>query len=944
MNGNTPINVYYQNVNGLRTKLNDLITSVNVCLHKIIMFTETNLSPDIPNAELGLHDYTIFRKDRSPLTSAKKSGGGVMIAVHSDFTSSEICSSIIDVEHIFVSTRILNREILFCTAYIPPSSPSDTYSHFCNAVEEVCTVIGSDTTIVMAGDFNQPSVNWMDTSTSEPSAGSQFLINMANFLQLTQVNNVLNSRGVLLDLVFSSDPELQVYPSIDPLIVEESAHPALECVLVGGQKIARLHSVCVPNLNRCNITKVYEWILQQTYPTENSLTDAEALFVRFCDRLRSVILDNCPSKRIGHGPFPGWFSRQLREAVTRKKILHSHFKSTMRQEDYQVFREARKKCKTLSRECYSSYITRVEESLLNNPKTFWSYMRNLKINSSTQSNLNFGDQVAKEPQMMCELFADFFSSIYKTPCAAVPDYSFANNVHLAAVHITATEVEMSLKSLDSSKGPGPDLIPSRVLKLCAEVLAPHLSIHFNNLLRQGVFPHNLKSGFLIPLHKSGPRSDVRNYRPIVIQSALAKLFEKLVLDRMTFAFKNLIIPQQHGFQRGRSTTTNLVEFTSMVLPALSRGKQVDCAYLDFSKAFDRVGHSHLLKKLGALGVSGPLLAWFQSYLDGRTLQVKYAARVSRQIGVLSGVPQGSHLGPFLFCLFINDIGITLSNQYILFADDVKIFAEVSCIQHQFELQRDLQRIQDWCQVNGMDLNIDKCNIMSYNRAHVTLQFNYMLHGVTLRRVTTVRDLGVLLTPALDFSEHIHGIVNKAVSILGFICRTCRHSFSAATVRALYVVLVRPVLEFSCVVWSPYQVGHISLLESVQSRVFRAIGVKLGYRYLEVDLEAMSNFLHLPPLSVRRTMMDLAFLFKVLNGSIDCPAILHTIELHVPRHHARNVQLFTIRHHLTNYLYHSTIPRLMRTGNRMCSEVDFFDSSLRSFKRSVQGAVIGHVQH
>ncbi|XP_046662827.1 uncharacterized protein LOC124355712 [Homalodisca vitripennis] len=312
----------------------------------------------------------------------------------------------------------------------------------------------------------------------------------------------------------------------------------------------------------------------------------------------------------------------------------------------------------------------------------------------------------------------------------------------------ATEVEGILRSLDSSKSPGPDMIPPRVLRMCAEVLAPHLSIHFNNLLSQGVFPTNLKSGFLVPLHKSGSRSNVKNYRPIVIQPAMAKIFEKLVLDRMTFTFKNLIIPEQHGFQRGRSTATNLVEFTSVVLPALSRGKQVDCVYLDFSKAFDRVGHSHLLKKLEAFGVTGTLHAWFRSYLDGRTLQVKYAGTLSRQVNVLSGVPQGSHLGPFLFSMFINDIGTTLSSQYLLFADDVKIFAEISSIQHQQELQRDLQRIQDWCQASGMDLNTDKCNTMSYTRAHEILQFNYTLYGVTLQRVTRTRDL-VLSSPYIN---------------------------------------------------------------------------------------------------------------------------------------------------------------------------------------------------
>ncbi|XP_046679403.1 uncharacterized protein LOC124366847 [Homalodisca vitripennis] len=393
-----------------------------------------------------------------------------------------------DVEHVFVSTRTSNREIIFGAAYLPPSSPSDKYSHFCDAVEEVYMVSDPGTSIVIAGDFNQPSVNWIDTSVLAPPIGAQLLIDMSNFLQLSQVNNVSNSRGVFLDLVFSSDPELQVLPSIDPLIVEESAHPALEFMLAGDHIPQKRHTAYVPNFNRCNVARVNDWISQQMYPAENSLIDAEVLFVKFCGDLRNVILQNCPNKRIGHSPFPSWFSKQLRECVIKKKILHSRFKSTMNLEDYEIFREARNECKRLSRECYSSYISNVEVGLSNNPRTFWSYVRNLRSNNSTQNYLNLGNQVAREPHRICELFADFFSSIYRVPSAAVPEYSFTNNFNLSAVHVTATEVEGILRSLDSSKSPGPDMIPPRVHRMCAEVLAPHLSIHFNNLLSQGVFP------------------------------------------------------------------------------------------------------------------------------------------------------------------------------------------------------------------------------------------------------------------------------------------------------------------------------------------------------------------------------------------------------------------------------------------------------------------------
>lgn len=931
MNGNTPLSFYYQNVNGLRTKFNELMESVSICLHKIIILTETNLSGDIESSELGLQNYNIFRMDRSPLTSRKLSGGGVLVAVHTDFSSQDIKTSVTDVEHVFVLTRLPGLKVLIGVAYIPPNSPLEAYSHFCDAAEEAHSIVNEDCLTVIAGDFNQPDTHWNLVPFHVVAPASQCLVDMANFLRLSQINGIRNSRGVTLDLVFSSDQQINVTASDDPLLQQEEAHPALVFEYGTGYTKPKQSTVFVPNLSKCKLDNVYLWIQRQVYTDVSSCNDIEKSFSDFCIGLRETIIRNCPVKKVGCSRFPHWFSGELRGLTIEKKLLHLRYKKTNSVVDLARFNEVRRQCKRVSRQCHLDYLSKVDADLALNPKSFWNHVKSLKTATSTLSTLCFEDRVADEPETISALFAEFFSSVFKAPSAGAPIYHYDNNVSMASICVSASEVEAKLKTLDASKGPGPDDIPARVLKFCSEILAPHLAILFSELLCRGIFPACLKTGFIVPIFKAGDRSKAQNYRPIVIQSALAKVFESIVLDRLAFAFKNMIIPEQHGFQHGRSTSTNLIIFINEVLTAFLNGSQLDCVYLDYSKAFDRISHPHLLNKLHALGIHGPLLRWFRSYLTDRTLRVRYGGALSRPIHAVSGVPQGSHLGPFLFGLFINDIKDCIKGKFLLFADDVKVFSEISSERQAEGLQDDLRCIEHWCLENAMELNPAKCTVMTFVRKSGVLNFDYILQGVCLPRVNSVKDLGVILTATLDPGAHIQSACNKAVKILGLIHRTSRYGLSISSIRTLYVSLVRPVLEYSVVVWSPYQVGHRFILEGVQRRLLRMVGVRMGYRYLDVDVVMMQQFLHLPSLSSRRVVLDLVLLYKLLNGLIDCPYILQMIDLHVPRG-TRHHQLFAKHQYPTNYFYFSTVPRLLRTGNEVCAELDFFGPGIDAFKK------------
>ena len=239
--------------------------------------------------------------------------------------------------------------------------------------------------------------------------------------------------------------------------------------------------------------------------------------------------------------------------------------------------------------------------------------------------------------------------------------------------IDVETIVQSILMLDMNWTPGPAGLPSAFFKMCAYALSFPLKIIFNKSLKSGTFPSLWKIADVIPIHKGGTKTAMENYRGISILPTLSKVFESIVTNILTQSVKHIVIDEQHGFMSGRSTTTNLMEFSQYLIEHIEHGTDVDCVYTDIKKAFDRVNIVKLIHKLKRLGITDPLLSWINSYLTDRKQKVKLCHTKSRLIDVPSGVPQGSHLGPVLFILFINDVKSIFKHcRFLLSADDLKI--------------------------------------------------------------------------------------------------------------------------------------------------------------------------------------------------------------------------------------------------------------------------------
>lgn len=325
-----------------------------------------------------------------------------------------------------------------------------------------------------------------------------------------------------------------------------------------------------------------------------------------------------------------------------------------------------------------------------------------------------------------------------------------------------------------------------------------------------------------------------------------------------------------------------------------------------------------------IGFPNWITEWMLSYLSDRTAFVSVNSAKSRSFSITSGVPQGSVLGPLLFNIFVNDLSLLLKSFSLSFADDLKMYRTITSSVDCVTLQEDVNTVLIWCGNNGMSVNSSKCKVISFTRRSRSVSHDYFIGSVIIERVDSICDLGVTIDAKLKFNDHVGATVAKSFAALGFIRCHAADFTDVYALKTLYCSLVRSIVEYAVPVWCPYYTTHILAIERVQKKFIRFALRTLPWndpsnlppypdRCRLIDLQTLRS---------RRVEMQCLFIFDVLQGNIDSPALLEQVPLNIPPRQLRNYPFLAIPYHRTNYGQNNPFDACLRVFNVKSNVFDF----------------------
>jgi hypothetical protein len=720
---------------------------------------------------------------------------------------------------------------------------------------------GNTSTLLM-GDFNFPTINWDLYSNRGPELATDFLELVLNH-SLTQhvpfpTRYRAGNKPSCLDLVLTdSKHNISSMEALPPLGKSDHVTILFNLNLTRNSNASSNHRL---NYTKADFTLISSMLDSVDWTEEFSDISAEealSILDDFLNDMRNYLI---PSKTSSEPTKfkPPWLTRVVKAAINKKRRSWDRYKFDPTVENHNLFVGARSAATATLLSSKRDFERQLFSEIKSNPKRLFAYINNKQVPKRPMCVRHNNGALLTNDDDVSNEFNVFFHSVFHSQHlgSAPPPYK---GPFPESFSISAADVLSQLRALKTNSSPGPDLHHPLLLKECASSLSVPLAIIFSKCLCEGLFPRQWKRATVVPIHKSGPTSVPSNYRPISLLCIVAKIFEKF-LHHFMVDWLNCHHPltnAQHGFRKGRSCLSNLLTATEHWTAFLDKKLACDIIYFDFAKAFDTVPHHKLLCKLHAAGIPDFLYNILFSYLTDRKQRVRLGLSLSSWAPVSSGVPQGSVLGPLLFLFFINDLPGSLISLCLLFADDLKVYRSIETNNDSILLQRDLDYILYWANSNGLSLNKSKCKVL--HLGHNNIKKKYYLGLDLLQPVSEIRDLGIIVDSKLKFHSQALAAAAKARRTGNYLLKYLTN-ITPATLKLIITYYIRPHLEYCIQAWRPYYHKSSQLLY----RTFRYF-TKRCYSLSKLPYSERLIRLGFTDLSTRFDRGDLLLVFKILRG-------------------------------------------------------------------------------
>ena len=540
---------------------------------------------------------------------------------------------------------------------------------------------------------------------------------------------------------------------------------------------------------------------------------------------------------VRNGDLP-WITTELRKLMRKRDRLRKKAKKKNSDYYWSKFKRIRNKVVDSLRAAKSTYHCKLCDKIKANKfgsKDWWNLVKQVSNISQKSHGIKIlvsdNDEIITDDHNKANALNNFFASqtYIDELHATLPDLPNHENAPdiptLDRIVLTERNVEDILKTLDTSKAMGPDLINARILKEASRELSIPLCMLFNTSLQSNIFPSQWKIANVVPVFKKNDPQKVNNYRPISLLCIISKVFEKCIYKYLhNFILdNNLLSSHQSGFRKGDSTINQLLFLYNEFSHALDEGKEVRTVFFDISKAFDRVWHKGLLFKIESLGIKGNLLLWVKSYLSGRKQRVVINGKQSTVLELKAGVPQGSILGPLFFLIFINDIVNDIGCRIKLFADDTSLYIIIEHPDAAAQiLNEDLEKVRNWSKTWLVSFNPQKTETLLISRKtnqtyHPPLYFD----GIPIQEVTNHKHLGLIFNNTCHWGQHIDYIIDKAYKKLN-ILRSLKFDLDRLTLQIMYFSFIRPVLEYGDIIFDNCPSYFSEKLEKINIEAARIV--------------------------------------------------------------------------------------------------------------------------